>query len=158
MRKTFQDVTPRRGRPTKGDAVPASERMRQMRARRKAAGLKTVSTWVPATPVATATYSPHRVLEARSLAMHAVIAQKIQRDPRLLEIARNNIKRWETRSQGQVPSWLKEWKTILDRPWPQIAALLTEQSDNAVRLRQSTPFAGVLTSNERRRIYEAFRA
>jgi hypothetical protein len=90
--------------------------------------------------------------------MHAVIAQKIQRDPRLLEIARNNIKRWETRSQGQVPSWLKEWKTILDRPWPQIAALLTEQSDNAVRLRQSTPFAGVLTSNERRRIYEAFRA
>lgn len=56
-----------------------------------------------------------------------------------------------------VPLWLKEWREILSRPWPEIACLLTEQSENAARLRQSTPFAGVLTKTERRRMYEAFR-
>jgi hypothetical protein len=35
--------------------------------------------------------------------------------------------------------------------------LITELSENATRLRQSSPFAGVLSPVERRRIYEAFR-
>jgi hypothetical protein len=35
---------------------------------------------------------------------------------------------------------------------------VTEQSENAARLRQSSPFAGVLSPAERKRIYDAFRA
>src|SRR5438445_7523534 len=57
-----------------------------------------------------------------------------------------------------VPRALGEWREILDRPWPEIAALITDADEPAVRLRQSSPFAGVLTPGERRRVYEAFRA
>jgi hypothetical protein len=147
----------RRGRPPTGSASTAAQRMRQMRARRKAAGLRPVVAWVPKDRAQTP-YSSHRLLDARSLAMHAVIAQKIERDARLLEIPRRNLERWSARWQDSGPLWIREWRRILEQPWPTIAALITELSENAARLRQSSPFAGVLTTLERRRIYEAFRA
>jgi len=90
--------------------------------------------------------------------MHTVIAQKIERDPKLLRIPRRNLRRWGARSGDPAPAWIKEWREILSKPWPTVAALITELSEEATRLRQSSPFAGVLTSFERRRIYEAFRA
>ena len=128
-----------------------------MRERRKAAGFKAATSWV-ATDTALTSYSSHRVLDARSLAMHAVIAQKIERDPALIEIPRRNLARWKSRSGDSPPAWLDEWRSIFGQPWPAIAALITELSENAARLRQSSPFAGVLSTSERRRIYEAFRA
>jgi hypothetical protein len=138
--------------------MTAADRMRRMRERRKADGLKPVVTWVPqATPVRPA-FSEHRLLEARSLAMHAVIAQKIQREPELLNVARKNLTRWRSRWGDDVPAWYREWCDILRRPWPEIAAIITEPSEEGARLRQSTPFAGVLSADVRKRIYEAFRA
>ena len=128
-----------------------------MRQRRKAAGLKAVVSWVAPVPTLRAGYSSHRLLEARSLAMHAVIAEKIERDRKLLSIPRNNLKRWRARWEDEVPAWYEEWKAIVKRPWSEIAAIITEPSEEGARLRQSTPFAGVLTVAERRRIYEAFR-
>lgn len=46
---------------------------------------------------------------------------------------------------------------MLRLPWPEIAALMTEQSENGVRLRGTTPFLEVLTLRERRRVCDAFR-
>lgn len=89
--------------------------------------------------------------------MHAVIAAKIEREPKLLDVARNNLKRWRARRDGGAPAWYGEWCRILDRPWAEIAAVITEQSEDGVRLRQSSPFAGVLSETERRRVYNAFR-
>lgn len=137
--------------------MSAAERMRRMRARRRAAGLKSVVAWVPQEPLPPL-YSSHRRLEARSLAMHAIIARKIERDPRLLAIPRRNLRRWSARWQGEAPAWIEEWRRILAQPWPRIAALITDPGERAARLRQSSPFAGVLTAEERRRVYEAFRA
>lgn len=97
------------------------------------------------------------LIEARSLAMHAAIAAKIERQPKLLEIARNNLKRWRARWEDAVPAWHKEWCEILDRPWPGIAAVMTGSGETYARLRQSSPFAGVLSAEERRCIYDAFR-
>ncbi len=137
--------------------MTSAERMRRMRARRKAAGFRSVASWV-SEPAPRAPYSSHRLLEARSLAMHAVIAKKIERDRRLLNIPRNNLKRWRQRWNEDAPAWHVEWQEILRRPWPEIASLITEPSEEAARLRQSSPFAGVLSADERDRIYEAFRA
>lgn len=114
--------------------------------------------YIPVTPPAPSPYSSHRLLEARSLAMHAVIAAKIARRPELLAKPRRNLERWSTRYGKDLPRWMVEWQHTLERPWPEIAALITEPSENAARLRQFSPFAGVLTAGERRRVYEAFRA
>jgi Protein of unknown function (DUF3018) len=147
-----------RGRPSTGSAMTAAERMRRLRERRKAAGLKPVVAWVPEERAEQPTYSSHRLLEARSLAMHAVIARKIERDPTLLEIAHRNIERWSARWKDGPPAWLKEWQEVLKQPWQLVAAIITEPSEHGARVRQSSPFAGVLTNEERWRIYEAFRA
>src|SRR6266704_4329453 len=149
----------RPGRPPTGHAQSAAERMRRYRARQRAAGLRAATRWQPAT---SAPLSPgllkHRIIEARSLAMHCLIARKIEADRRLLAAARRNLEKWIARHGDAVPRALEEWCEILDRPWPEIAALITDADEPAVRLRQSSPFAGVLTPGERRRVYEAFRA
>jgi hypothetical protein len=147
---------PARGRPSTGSALTPAERMRRLRARRKAAGLKAVVAWKSGEE--SAVYSSHRLLEIRSLAMHAVIARKIERDPGLLDVARRNLERWRARRQGSPPAWLEEWQALLERPWQAVAAFITGHSDRATRLRQSSPFAGILTNEERWRIHEAFRA
>jgi hypothetical protein len=148
---------PRRGRPPSGKALSAAERMHRMRERRKAQGLKPVTQWVlddsPFTP-----YSDHRRLDMRSLAMHTLIARKIARNPDLLKVARDNLKRWRKRWGQQTPNWHTEWKVILKRPWREIAALITDSGALATRLRQSSPFAGVLSPTERKGIHDAFRA
>lgn len=90
--------------------------------------------------------------------MHAVIAEKIQRNSKLLDIAHKNLERWRARWDDRAPAWHREWTDIMQRPWPDIAAIITEPSEEGARLRQSTPFAGILSTAERRRIYEAFRA
>lgn len=147
------------GRPPTGKALTAAERMQRYRVRQRAAGLRATTRWQPA---ATAPLTPgllkHRLIEARSLAMHCLIAQKIAADPALLEVARRNIESWRSRYGDSPPRALEEWSAILKRPWPEIASLLTDTGETATRLRQSSPFAGVLSQAERKRVYEAFRA
>ena len=105
-----------------------------------------------------AVFSSHRLHEARSLAMHAAIARKIDREPALLEIARGNLHRWrQLDAHHPAPEWLKEWSALLKKSWAEIASLIVEPSERAARLRQSSPFAGLLSPLERKRIYEAFR-
>ena len=139
--------------------LTAAERMRRYRARKRAAGLKQTRRWVPARGPDSAVYSDHAILEARSLALHCLIARKISRDPGLLDIARRNLAAWKRAHRpGERPRFLAEWEWWLRRPWPEIAAFITGTSETAARLRQSSPFAGVLDPEERRRVYEAFRA
>jgi hypothetical protein len=132
--------------------------MRRMRERRRAEGLKPVVTWISVMAGQRPDYSPHRLSEARSLAMHALIARKVDRDPDLLAIAQQNLARWKKRWGAEVPPWHAEWESLLARSWREIAARITEPSEDGARLRQSSPFAGVLTQRERKRIYETFRA
>lgn len=138
-------------------AMTAAERMRRWRAIRRAAGLKPVVTWVA--PVGFVRMPPLdlRVLDARSLALHVQVAKKIERNPALLEIAHQNLARWQERGSGAEGAGITAWRQVLRRSWPAIASLLTEQSEAAVRLRQTTPFVGVLSRRERDRVYAAFR-
>ena len=154
MKKT----TGKRGRPRKGNAMTAAERMRAYRKRKRDAGLKSIRHWGPAEGAGSRQYSDHRILDARSLAMHCKIAQKIARDPELLNKAKANLERWSAKSEEPKPRYLHEWKQALERPWPEIAELITNMSEDATRLRSSSPFAGILTADERDKIYAAFRA
>jgi hypothetical protein len=132
--------------------------MRRYRQRRRAAGLKLVRRWVSGPEQAGTSWSNHRLLEARSLALHCLAAASIERRPELLEIARRNLADWRRARGGALPVALQEWERILSRPWPQVAAIMTAPTEEGARLRQSSPFAGVLSPAQRRRVYEAFRA
>ena len=146
-----------RGRPSTGRALSAAERMRRLRARRKAAGLKAVVSWQETATEVVAPYSSHRLAEARSLVMHTVIAEKIQTNPALIAHAQQNRRRWRRRREAGAPGWMDEWRGILKRPQTEIAAIICEPSERGARLRQSSPFAGALSNQERKRIYDAFR-
>lgn len=148
----------KRGRPRKKATLTAAERMRSYRQRRRAAGYKVVSKWQPITGQGPHADSDHQILDARSLAMHCKIARKIDANRALLEVPKRNLKRWRKIKSGPLPAYLDEWQQILDKTWPEVAAFITSFSDEAVRLRQSSPFAGVLTSKERKQVYDAFRA
>jgi hypothetical protein len=156
--KYMKMTTNGRGRPRKDNPVSAAERMRAYRKRKREAGLKSVRHWEPAEGAGVRQYSDHRILDARSLAMHCKIAQKISRDPELLNKAKANLERWNAKSEDPKPRYLREWKQILERPWPEIAELITSMSEDATRLRSSSPFAGVLAADERDQIYATFRA
>ena len=138
--------------------MTAAERMRAYRKRKRDAGLKSVRHWAPAEGASVRQYSDHRILDARSLAMHCKIAQKISRDPKLLDKAKANLARWSAKSEAPVPQYFREWQEILECPWPEIAELITSMTEDATRLRSSSPFAGILSADERHQIYAAFRA
>jgi hypothetical protein len=129
--------------------------MRAYRKRKSDAGLKSIRRWEAADGVTR--YSDHRILDARSLAMHCRIAQKISRDPQLLDKAHANLERWAAKTTGPKPRYLREWQQVLNQPWPAIAEFITNMGEEATRLRASSPFAGVLTQEERDQIYAAFR-
>ena len=90
--------------------------------------------------------------------MHCVAAQKIERNAMLLDQVRTQLERWRANYGKQAPKALDEWRELLHKPWPQIAGFVTSNSERATRLRQSSPFACVLTDDERERVYAAFRS
>ena len=102
------------------------------------------------------TLAGHERIDQRSIALHAAIARKLEADPRLLVIARDNINRWWDTAGGSRP-YFAEWREILERPPREIVALLAEDTEHMRALRQCTPFAGVLTPQERWAIYGEFK-
>ncbi|MBV9528724.1 hypothetical protein [Sphingomonas sp.] len=100
-------------------------------------------------------YSDHSRIDARSLAMHRLVAAKLRANPAILDEARDTLRRWQ-KMDGSPALALSEWENILSAPVAQVSQFLEERSERANRLRQSSPFAGVLTDAERRTIYESF--
>jgi hypothetical protein len=101
----------------------------------------------------------HEWIDQRSLAMGRAIAGNVRAQPALFQIAKDNLKRWIQQRQPDVPIVLQEWQEILTQ-WPveKILDLLTSDDENARRLRQSSPFAGVLSQEERRSIFDEYEA
>jgi hypothetical protein len=97
-----------------------------------------------------------RLLEARQLAFCVMAAHKISVDIALLDIVHRNFERWQQRDSGVPGAPVRAWRKLLRLPWPEIAARLTEQSPQGLRLRAMTPLFGVLTARERRSIASAF--
>jgi len=94
---------------------------------------------------------PHALAEARSLAYHRAIAERLTERPAILERARTRVREWLSAHPGAYAA--RAWSAILERPIPEIAALLTDPGERARELRQSTPFAGALDPRERWRLW-----
>jgi hypothetical protein len=98
----------------------------------------------------------HRWIDQRSLALLEAVAAKLKAHPQLPDVARQDLERW---LQQNPATAVREWRWILDStPLPEVVALLRSSSQEATRLRQSSPRAGLLTTEERRTIMDAYEA
>lgn len=94
----------------------------------------------------------HQAAEARSLAYHMVVAKRLNR--KLVEEARYRV--YRSRRSGKMhPQYASEWERILDRPILEIKKVLIDPDDKAGDLRQNSPFAGMLSEPERKKILSA---
>jgi len=100
----------------------------------------------------------HRLIDERSLAFDRLTARKLAADPSLVEKARDNVNRWLKTSSPRNRKVLLEWQEILSRPIDQIIGVLLDESEEGKRLRQSSPFAGVLSQEERMAILKDFQS
>lgn len=97
----------------------------------------------------------HRTAELRSLAFHRLVAERL--DTNLLDRARARVAGWLTGDGPVDHRWAEKWQELLDLPITEIKRRLSEDSEQMRDLRQSTPFAGVLSETERRRILREVR-
>lgn len=75
-----------------------------------------------------------------------------------MEKARANLARWlQICDQRSVPDLL-EWQRLLGGPVPELLAVLESTAERATRLRQSSPFCGILTPAERLAIIRQYHA
>jgi hypothetical protein len=98
----------------------------------------------------------HRLIDERSLAFGRAIASKLAEHPELIDRARGTIGRWMATCSPAVRPALAEWQSALQGSREGVTALLTGTDERAARLRQSNPFAGVLSSKERTEILRQF--
>ncbi len=97
----------------------------------------------------------HKEIDQRSLFLAQEIVKKIERDPdhAAIKKARNICLRWKEKGQqGAVDEWLE----LLQQPWEQIRAVLLDTTEKGKRLRQSSPFCGVLSAQDRWELYRKF--
>lgn len=102
----------------------------------------------------------HEVLDAISLELARRVAARVEANPDLVETARRNLERWKERN-ADSPSLLRcyrEWEVILDQPVAIVCAVLCARTDEGQRLRQNSPFAGVLSPREVWEIKREFRS
>ena len=92
--------------------------------------------------------------QERSLWLGYAIAGKLTVDPRgVIAKARSNLAHLErVHSGGPSNRWLAEWEKLLDGPAAGVLDALTSRAPRARELRQNSPFAGVLSDEERHRV------
>jgi len=95
----------------------------------------------------------HRLAEQRSLAYHRAVAERLTREPELIEVARERAAAWAREGSPAAEAWLD----LLAGPLPALIDFMRSESERARELRQSTPFAGMLDARERWRLWDEVR-
>jgi len=92
----------------------------------------------------------HEVHDEISLEMGRRVASRLRDQPALLQVARDNLARWLSQN-ADAPALVRcyrEWQAVLDRPLGDICQILCDDAGEGRRLRQNSPFAGVLPPSE----------
>jgi excisionase family DNA binding protein len=91
--------------------------------------------------------------QERSLWLGIAVAGQIVRDPsRTLAAARERL------TEAHSPNrWTTEWVKLLEGPVVGVLRALTSDTVHARELRQNSPFAGVLSAQQRQQVLDAFR-
>ncbi len=101
----------------------------------------------------------HEIQDQVSLELARRIAEELPKHPEWIELARANLQRWSQQNKD-APALLRnytEWMQLLTLPVEEIARILTAETQEAQRLRQNSPFAGVLSPRQVWEIKSRFR-
>jgi hypothetical protein len=95
--------------------------------------------------------------QLRSLWLHRAVAAHVAQDPvATFELARSNIRKsLERGPAGGSARWLRQWQRLIDRGPEPVMEMLTSRSPMGREMRQNSPFAGVLSEEERLAIVRA---
>ena len=95
--------------------------------------------------------SLHKNHEIRSLRMHRIVADLYLKAPEeVIRFGLENLKRWQ---RGGVDcDDHRLWEDILRSTPQRLPEILSGSNEEAVRLRQSSPFAGLIPEESRQRI------
>lgn len=102
----------------------------------------------------------HKRLDARSLALHALIAGKLAADPGMiqLKVLPNIAKFKRVHSGSGTERLLEEWEAASKAGMPALLRMCIDPSERGQQLRQTSPLTGILTPEERRSVYDAYSA
>lgn len=93
----------------------------------------------------------HRTADLQALTYHRAVAPRLDED--LVRSAERRLRKW--RQDGRIdPRWAVKWEQVLSMPLPRLAKAIGADTEEGRELRQTSPFAGVLTEQERRRLIE----
>jgi len=93
----------------------------------------------------------HQLQEIRSLRMHGIVAEIYRQDSDyVVRFGLENLKCWQR--SGVDCEDFRLWKEILEFAPERLPDILSGISEEAVRLRQSSPFAGLVPEESRRKI------
>lgn len=96
----------------------------------------------------------HSRADRTSLAYHRALAKRLDR--KMIDEALHRV--WKWRDDGRLHArYAAEWEGILRRPVAEVSQTISSDDARARELRQSSPFAGMLSEPERRRILELTR-
>lgn len=100
--------------------------------------------------------SPER-LDARSLQLHQLIAQKVRAHPELFARVPATLRHWRGTVDARTMPYIDRWDEIVSRGMEAALAVATEDSEDARALRQASPFCGILTHKERASFFRNWR-
>ena len=97
--------------------------------------------------------------QEQSLWLHRVVVGRLAMDPEAtLAKARRNITTMrQAHHQSSAEFWVEQWARLLEGPLDTLSDMLTASSSRALELRQNSPFAGILSEEERQATLKAFR-
>ncbi len=106
-------------------------------------------------PAATRELWSHEFLDALALEQFKATARRLKAEPALINLARTNIRRWIAKTgfhAGEIRA-LMEWEALLHpEKLRHLLQVMTDLGEDATRMRQSSPFAGILSVEDRERI------
>jgi len=93
----------------------------------------------------------------RSRRLHERAARRLAGNPALREVARDRLEKLrQVNPHGRV--YHDRWQALLDGPLTRLLRAMTEASEQSDAMRQESPLTGLVTAEERRRVFESIRA
>lgn len=105
-------------------------------------------------------YSSLTYEKLRSLFLHKAVLDELRKDwDKCSAIAYSNIERWKEvhRPDGMTVPYLDEWVKVLDKGFAEVSRVVLGVDEHSCDLRQNSPFAGVLSDEQRLMVLYEFK-